>query len=149
MTTIRKFEPPGAEAVSNLIRQTMKISNSPDYPAEILQPLIDYFSPPKIAELNLDRDCLIAETDNRIVGTIALEDAELFSFFVRPDYQGKGVGKLLLKEIERLAAERGVRQISVGSSITAVSFYLKMDYRETGDSIDGAGGKLLVMEKKL
>ena len=51
----------------------MRISNSADYPLKRLKPVIEYFSPEKITQLNLDRFCVVAETDAQIVGTAALE----------------------------------------------------------------------------
>ncbi len=45
MTKIRPYHSSDAGALSRLIRTTMRISNSADYPMERLQPLIDYFSP--------------------------------------------------------------------------------------------------------
>ncbi len=103
MTLIRKFEPKDAEAVSSIIRHTMKVSNSGDYPLERLQPLMDYFSPEKVLLLSRERDCLVAEVDNRVVGTVAIEGDELLTFFVHPDFQGIGMGTQLLEQIESIA----------------------------------------------
>jgi GNAT superfamily N-acetyltransferase len=100
MVAIRAFEPGDAEAVSALIRHTMRVSNSDDYPLERLQPLMDYFSPAKVLLLSEERECLVAEVDGQVMGTIALEGAELCTFFVHPDYQGMGVGSQLLTAIE-------------------------------------------------
>ena len=46
--TIRVFEPRDAVAVSALIAETMRVTNSRDYSMEILEPLIEYFSPEKL-----------------------------------------------------------------------------------------------------
>jgi len=42
MLKIRLYHPSDAGAVSRLIRTTMRISNSADYPMERLQPLIAF-----------------------------------------------------------------------------------------------------------
>jgi hypothetical protein len=68
----------------------MRESNSRDYPLDRLQPLIDYFSPEKVRRLGQERVCMVAEADQLLIGTAALEGAELATFFVLPEYQGQG-----------------------------------------------------------
>lgn len=147
--TIREFKPDNASAVSEVIRRTMRESNGADYSSEILTPLIEYFSPEKVLLLAQERICLVAEVDEKIVGTIALESGQLQTFFVTPDFQGKGVGTLLLKSVERLAARQKLKIISVASSLSAVSFYEKMGYRKTGFEREKSAGRQIEMKKVL
>ncbi len=149
MLLIRPFKAQDAENVSNLIRKTMRVSNSKDYPAERLKLLIDYFSPEKVVKLSTERVCLVAETENRLIGTIALEGNELLSFFVHPDFQARGVGTQLLAAIEKLAISNEVTLLTCEASITAVPFYTKMGYKRTGVNKDGTAGKQIAMEKSL
>jgi predicted N-acetyltransferase YhbS len=146
---IRKFETKDAEAVSKVIERAMRVVNSRDYSMEILEPLIEYFSPEKIISLNKERICLVAESNRRIIGTVALEGAELCTFFVHADFQRKGVGISLIGEIEKIAIKNKIATIKLSSSLTAVSFYEKMGYQKNGLDKDGAGGKLIGMEKNL
>lgn len=146
---IREFEPKDATAVSDVIRQTMRVTNSKDYSLEILAPLIEYFSPEKVLALGKERFCLVAEIDNQIIGTAALEESELCTFFVSPDFQGKGIGTLLIKAIENIAAENKIKKIKFASSLSAVSFYEKMGYRKNGLDKEETAGKQIGMEKDL
>jgi GNAT superfamily N-acetyltransferase len=149
MVAIRRFEPRDAARVSAVIRETMAVSNSGDYPPERLRPLIDYFSPEKVALLAAERDCLVAEEDGRLVGTIGLDGAELVTFFVLPAYQGRGIGARLLAAIEELARARGVARVTVDSSITGERFYASRGYARTGASFEGTAGPQIGMEKHL
>ena len=149
MFLVRKFEPKDAGAVSFVVRETMKESNSADYSFEILQPLIEYFSPEKILQLSRERFCLVAEADNQIVGTAALEDAELVTFFVLPVYQKKGIGGKLLEEIENFAVRGGIETICVNSSKTGQYFYEKSGYRRTGVEKIETAGRQIEMIKNL
>jgi GNAT superfamily N-acetyltransferase len=146
---IRPFEPRDAAAVSALIRHTMAISNSADYPLERLQPLMDYFSPEKVLQLSYERICLVAEIEERVVGTVALEGAELCTFFIHPDFQGQGIGSQLLAEIERRAIEAGISAIHTDASLTGAPFYERRGYRRTGKEIDGTAGIQIGMVKTL
>jgi GNAT superfamily N-acetyltransferase len=149
LVKIRPFEPRDAAAVSALIRHTMAISNSADYPLERLQPLMDYFSPEKVLQLSYERICLVAEIEERVVGTVALEGAELCTFFIHPDFQGQGIGSQLLAEIERRAIEAGISAIHTDASLTGAPFYERRGYRRTGKEIDGTAGIQIGMVKTL
>jgi GNAT superfamily N-acetyltransferase len=149
MIIIRAFAPPDAEAVSALIRHTMRVSNSRDYPLARLLPLMDYFSPEKVRQLNQERECLVAEVDDQVIGTVALEGAELVTFFVHPDYQGIGIGTQLLAAIEERARGLGVTRITVDASITGAAFYDRMGYLRTGAEREGTAGTQIGMEKHL
>ncbi|MGI8467613.1 MAG: GNAT family N-acetyltransferase [Pyrinomonadaceae bacterium] len=149
MIKIRNFEPPDAEMVSAIIRETMKVSNSRDYSLEILQPLIEYFSPEKVLQLNQERLCFVAEFEGQIVGTAAIEDSELLTFFVCPDFQNRGIGARLLKAIEEAAQSQAISRIKVESILTGVSFYEKSGYRKTGLEKETTVGRQIYMEKDL
>ncbi len=146
---IRRFETEDAEAVSYVIRETMRVSNLDDYPIERLQPLIDYFSPQKVLHLNAERHCLVAEMDDKIVGTAALEDSELVTFFVLPAYQRTGLGMRLLKAIEEFALRTGLRQLRLEASIMGVQFYETFGYKRTGSVKDGTAGEQVELVKSL
>ena len=149
MIIIRTFEPGDAEAVSALIRRTMRESNSRDYPLDRLQPLIDYFSPEKVLQLSRERVCLVAEADRRVAGTIALEGAELATFFVLPAYQGQGIGTRLLATIEQRARSLGIARLTVDASVTGAAFYAARGYLRTGVEREGVAGTQIGMEKRL
>jgi GNAT superfamily N-acetyltransferase len=149
MVVIREFEPRDAEAVSALIRRTMRETNSRDYPLDRLQPLIDYFSPEKVRRLGQERMCLVAEIARQLVGTAALDGTELATFFVLPEYQGQGVGARLLAAIEQQAQMQGITCITVDSSLTGAAFYARMGYLRTGVERAGTAGTQIGMEKQL
>jgi GNAT superfamily N-acetyltransferase len=146
---IRTFEPRDAETVSALIRRTMRESNSHDYPLDRLQPLIDYFSPEKVRQLGQERVCLVAEANGVPIGTAALDDAELATFFVLPEYQGQGIGTRLLAAIEQQAWMQGIMCITVDASLTCAEFYARMGYRRTGVECKGTAGVQISMAKLL
>ncbi len=149
MVVIRAFEPNDAEAVSAVIRHTMTVSNSHDYAITRLQLLIDYFSPEKVRQINLERHCFVAEVDHHIVGTGALEGSELCTFFIHPDYQNLGIGTQLLTTIEELAHRQGLAVITVDASVTGEPFYARKGYLRTGADRAGTAGTQIGMEKSL
>jgi GNAT superfamily N-acetyltransferase len=146
---IRRYQPQDATAVSHVIRTTMRVSNTTDYPLECLQPLIDYFSPARLDQLNQTRLCLVAEVQGEIAGTIGLEDGELVTFFVHPHYQGQGIGRALLDAMEATAAAQGLEELQVASSLTGAAFYERRGYVRQGAPLEGTAGPQVPMYKRL
>ena len=149
MVKVRPYQSSDASAVSRLIRTTVRISNSADYPMRRPQPLIDYFSPEKVEALNQDRVCFVAEEEGDIVGTGALEGDELVTFFVAPERQTSGIGSALLAEVEKVATGRCVQKLRVGSSLAGAAFYERRGYEPTGGILEGTAGAHVVMQNVL
>ena len=66
---------------------------------------------------------------NRMVGFSSMnKDGYLHSMFVHKDWQGKGVATQLLPEVERIAKQLGVVEITSEVSLTARPFFEKKGY---------------------
>ena len=53
---------------------------------------------------------------------------------VSPEAQGKGIGKLLMNYLEKLATEKGFEEIVLDARENAVKFYLSIGYEIIGES---------------
>ncbi len=60
--------------------------------------------------------------------------AEVNAFFIAPDWQGKGVGRLLWSKLLERAAALGICNLHLDSDPAAVPFYLAMGFTVTGQS---------------
>lgn len=83
---------------------------------------------------------LVAEADGRVVGAVmgmySGNLAVVYHLAVLPEYQRRGIGSALLKEMERRLRERGARFYMVFNHTThapARGFYRKMGLKSTGD----------------
>ena len=52
---------------------------------------------------------------------------------VHEDYQGKGVGRLIVKEFEKLVLKLGYSQVILHGRESALPFYKKLGYKVTSD----------------
>ena len=95
----------------------------------------------------LEGICFVAECGSRIVATVTLsfEPAEWINdyyrrpgvwrfgqFAVEPEWQGKGIGGLMLDHIETYAAKSGAAELALDTAIPAkhlIDFYEKRNYR--------------------
>lgn len=132
---IRRFQESDASAVSELIRTTLQITNSRDYPPEIINALIERETPDHILQRASWTHFYVAEADSKIIGSGAIgpywdkqDESSLFTIFVRPDCQGKGVGKAIVETLERDSFALRAKRIEIPASITGLPFYLKMGY---------------------
>ena len=103
----------------------------------------------------------LAETSrDRVAGTAGwcfLEDASdtvrIRKVFVAPDLAGQGLGRLLMREVERQSAGRGFRNAFVRANANAVGFYQALGYGTVGHGAmpvgDGVGLAVTYMHKTL
>lgn len=72
--------------------------------------------------------------------------------FVHKDRQGQGVAKAILRELERLALERGEQTVSTFASVTARPLFERMGYAVEYENVVDRDGVPLVnylMSKQL
>ncbi|CAM2730693.1 GNAT family N-acetyltransferase [Legionella worsleiensis] len=61
------------------------------------------------------------------------KDGEILLNYVLPSHIYKGVGKVLLKEMEHIAKSSGIQALSVVSTITAKNFYERNGFVKNGE----------------
>ena len=133
--TIRRFEKNDAAAVSGVIIKTAEVCNARDYPPRYIKDLKNAFQPEDVIRRASWTHFYVIETDGEIIGCGAigpywdsLTESCLFTIFILPEYQGRGLGRRLIETLEAdELALRAVR-IEVHASITARGFYKAMGY---------------------
>ena len=132
---IRRFKDEDAQAVSEVIRTTIRISNTKDYPAELMDELIASETPEAVLQRASWTHFYVALNEGKIIGCGAIgpywgkeDESSLFTIFVLPEYQGKGVGRSIVEVLEKDEYFIRAKRIEIPASITGVPFYLKMGY---------------------
>lgn len=151
---IRMFETKDAEEISELIIHTLRTTNVKDEPVEEIEKVVSTMTPEAIIERASFTNFYVFEEESKIVGTGAIgpywdseTESSLFTIFVSPDYQGKGIGKLIIQTLESDFYFKRAERIEIPASITAVHFYRKYgyDYKDGIKEPDDEG--LLRLEK--
>src|ERR1700712_1599464 len=104
--TIRPAVDDDANQISAVILRALRENNAKDYSDEIIERVERSFSPCAVVQLISKRTVFVATVNGRIVGTASLDGSVVRTVFVNPDVQAKGIGKLLMAEVERVALER-------------------------------------------
>ena len=85
----------------------------------------------------------------RLLPNIDVTQVTLQRMAVLDDYQGQGLGSILLKEAEDFAQEQGFKSISLHAQLGALKFYLNNGYQEVGQIFEEAGIQHITVEKSL
>jgi len=146
--TIRPALEDDADEISAVILRALRETNAKDYTTEIIERVEHSFNPRAVRELIGKRTVLVATIGNCVVGTASLDGNVVRSVFVAPDVQARGIGKLLMAEIESTARERNILKLAVPSSVTAETFYARLGFRAVRDSYYG-DERTIIMERSL
>ncbi len=78
----------------------------------------------------------VAQDDEQVVGFGQLDvvSGEVEAVYVLPDQAGRGIGGLLLRTLEDVARECGVKRLHLDSSLNAVGFYEHEGYVVRGET---------------
>ncbi|GIX32824.1 MAG: ribosomal-protein-alanine acetyltransferase [Lysobacterales bacterium] len=111
--------------------------------------------------LRVGHRCFVIELDGMIVGyglfSLVFEECHLLNLCIDPDYQGRGLGRLLLRRLCRIASGGGAERVYLEvrpSNEVALGLYRSEGFREIGRRpryYPAAEGRedAIVMEKRL
>lgn len=123
------------DKVVKLIEKTCRISFKMYYPQSVIDETIkslDYDGVKKRASWT--HFYVVKDGDN-VVGCGAIgpywdsvTESSLFTIFVDPDYQGKGIGKLIINILESDEYFLRSSRVEIPASVVALPFYIHMGY---------------------
>ncbi len=132
---IRRFQEQDAPAVSELIITTLRVSNTKDYPPDMLEELVLHMQPADILQRASWAHFYVAEEEGKIIGCGAIgaywgkkDESILLTIFVLPECQSRGVGKKIVETLEADEYALRAKRIEIPASITGLPFYRKMGY---------------------
>lgn len=132
---VRKFQVEDAEEVSALIAKTLRTVNIKDYSEEYIEKDVKMLSSENLIERASWTHFYVICDNDVIVGCGAIgpywgkkDESSLFTIFVQPEYQGKGIGRMIIETLERDEFFLRAKRVEIPASITACEFYKKMGY---------------------
>ena len=152
---IRRFTEADAESAAAVIAETVRISNSRDYPPEYLEHLVRTHSADVLLQRAEAGHMYVICDGDRIVGTGTVApfwgsetESILLTIFILPDWQGRGLGRRLIETLEQDEYGRRARRIEIPASLTAVNFYRHLGYDYKNGVTAPEDGLLYRLEKK-
>jgi predicted GNAT family N-acyltransferase len=96
---------------------------------------------------------LAALRDGEVVGTLRIlisgPTAKIGRMAVRAAARKRGIGSQLMDGAGEIAAQRGVREITLHAQLYAREFYRRAGYREEGETFEEAGIAHVAMRRTL
>jgi len=91
--------------------------------------------------------------DNQLVAVVSVfindTDFQFRKFAVTPEAQGKGIGKALLQYITDFATKEGGSRLWCNARLSAIGFYAKYGFSQTGNTFNRNGFDYEIMEKQI
>lgn len=111
----------------------------------------------KLHEMEMDEDNggyhFAVFMENKLVAVVSLfqkENAFQFrKFAVDPSVQCMGIGSALLQYVTNFAINEGAIRLWCNARLTAIPFYLKHDFVQTGERFSRNGFDYEILEKRL
>ncbi len=123
MTTVGKIDLADYKEIGEMLRYTVMTSFKDLYPETLRKAISEKYDPDEFLIRAEKTNFFIAKEGATIVGCIGLEENRVRTFYVHPDFQGKGIGRLLYATIEEIAREYGHKSLYVVSSPLGIPIY--------------------------
>ena len=145
---IRRFEERDAQEVSSLIAKTLRTTNIQDYSSEFIENEVKVLTPEYIAWRASWTHFYVVCDGEKIIGCGAIgpywgseTESSLFTIFVLPEYQGRGIGRQIIETLEQDEYALRAKRIEIPASVTACEFYRKLGYDHKADAntVDSEG----------
>ena len=151
MTYIKADEQLNSE-ICNLVQQTIKAIYPKYYPREVVDFFCELHSLDNIRK-DIENENVYALYDNDVlVGTGCLSDNHITRVYVLPEYQGKGYGTYIIKQLENEIKKKYDSAV-LDASLPAVMLYEKLGYKTVNHNKYPLKNDVVliyeVMEKKL
>jgi len=149
---VRRFAPDDAAQLSRLIVRNLQFVNIRDYSHQAIEALVPSYSSERIRHLAENSYTIVCVDGENVVGTASLDGDRVRNVFVDVDQHGKGIGRLLMGEIEDHARANQLQRLFLHSGVTGEGFYHKLGYTTIGQiehDLDGVPLPLIKMEKEL
>ena len=121
--------------VHDMIEKTCRITLAHYYPKKSIDKVVESLNVKGLKKRASFTHFYVVEDKDKIIGCGAigpywdsLTESSLFTIFVDPDYQGKGIGKQIIKTLENDEYFLRADRIEIPAGIAAIPFYKKMGY---------------------
>ena len=151
---VRNFHKTDIKTLIEIFRETVHKVCCADYSLEQLNTWAPEFIDAAQWESRLEKSyTLVAEENGVILGFANLENnGNIDMFYVSAEAQGKGVGKTLLRHLEKHAKDLKLEKITSDVSLTARKFFQHSDFLTDEEYVkvrNGVEFKNTLMSKRL
>ena len=111
-----------------MIHTTIDISYPEAYPKGAIEFFKNYHSKEHIFNDAANGYTIVLESDGKIIGTGTLSGTNVRRVFIDPSYQRKGLGKLVMYELEKRALAKEITTLDLEASLVSKQFWDSLGY---------------------
>lgn len=130
MELIEKAKTTDVKTIYKLVRKTIKALYPYYYPKGAVNFFLNHHSIENITKDVIDGNAYVLILDEKIIGTVTINENEINRFFVLPSFQHKGYGTKLFVFAEEYIRNKNFTSIMLHASFVAKQMYLNLGYKE-------------------
>lgn len=129
---VRKASSLDFEQMIVVIQKAHRFSFANLYPKELIEDFCKKYTFEHMQERAKNTIFFVAENlqTKKILGVIALTNNQLRTFFVDPDFQGKGIGKMLYEKLEQEAKQQQITKLFLEASPVGEPIYQHFGFKK-------------------
>lgn len=125
---IRDFSLSDLKRVEELINKTVDVCYRPVMREEVIRYLKGFHNTENILKIAEQGCTIVAEKNSKMVGTGSVVDGVVLRVYIDPDFQKQGIGKRIMRELERRSIREGVEEVMLRSTAVSWKFYILLGY---------------------
>jgi len=136
-THIRQYQADDLTSVMSAWENATKIAHSflsEDFVAQVRKDIPALYIP--------NADTWVAEFDGQLVGFIALIGNEVGAIFLQPEFQGKGIGKMMMDKAQEL--HKNLELEVFKKNKIGRSFYSKYGFKQLEEKVHEPTGEMVL-----
>jgi GNAT superfamily N-acetyltransferase len=126
--TIRRFRESDLDEVCELVRETIDTSYAAVYPPLVVDFFHQYHERDVVIADAAAGHTIVVHSDGSLVATGTRAGTTVRRVFVRATWQRRGIGQMIMAEIEAAALEAKIERLDLSASLPAKEFYLRLGY---------------------
>lgn len=130
MDLIRKATILDSKKIYKLVQKTIQKVYPRYYPKGAVNFFSNHHSVEKIQKDIVEGNVYVIEVEDKIIGTVTINENEINRLFVLPKFRHQGYGTKLFEFAERIITEENFSSIKLHASFAAKKMYLSLGYKE-------------------
>ena len=125
---IRRFREGDLDEICRLVRETIDTSYATVYPSRVIEFFHQYHERAVVIADAASGHTVVVRSGGKLVATGTRADTTVRRVFVRDAWQRRGIGQIVMGELEAVALAAGIARLDLSASLPAKDFYLRLGY---------------------
>ena len=130
---LRRFREGDLDEVCELVRETIDTSYAAVYPPRVIEFFHQYHERAIVISDAASGHTIVVHAGGTLVATGTRAGTTVRRVFVRAAWQRRGIGQMMMAELEAAALAAEIKRLDLSASLPAKEFYLHLGYEIVSD----------------